>query len=547
MTDRSPVEHHAAPAKIQVKRGFSIVWIVPLVALAIGGWLAFKAISEKGPIITITFTSGEGLEAGKTKIKFKDVEIGQVENIALNADASHVVATAKMIKGSEPFLTDQTRFWVVRPRISGGSVSGLGTVLSGAYIGIDGSKAGSPTHAFVGLEVPPVVTVGQPGRHFSLQADTLGSLDIGAPVYYRQIRVGQVVSYGFGQDGKTVDVKIFVEAPHHTKVTENTRFWNASGFDVSLNAQGLKVNTQSVVSILSGGIAFDVVKDTPPGEEAKENVSFYLYPDQDAIQEKKYSIRNYYVLLFDESVRGLSIGAPVELYGIKIGEVVDLNLEFDIDTKKFTVPVVVALEPERISAAHSEAQKEKALKMIENDPDAFIKILVEQQGLRAQLQSGNLLTGQLMVNLVFVPDAPKAAFIRRDGHRVVPTIPGSFQQLQESLTRIITSLEKVPFDQIGSDLQQVLKETRTTVKEFGGLAGRLDQQTVPQVQTTLAELQKTLVELQRTIGKDSPLNYNARKTLEELNQTLRAFRELANTLENRPQSVIFGKEKESHE
>jgi len=543
MTDNPQTEPQAVEAVIQSKRRFSIVWIVPMVALAIGGWLAFKAISEKGPTITITFSSADGLEAGKTKIKFKDVEIGQVESIALNEDASKVVATAKMIKGSEPYLTDQTKFWVVRPRISGGSVSGLGTVLSGAYIGIDSSRTGSPAHAFTGLEVPPVVTVGQPGRHFILQADTLGSLDIGSPVYYRQIQVGQVVSYSFGQDGKSVEIKIFIEAPHHTRVTENTRFWNASGFDVSLNAQGLKVDTQSMVSILSGGIAFDVPKESLPGEGAKENTTFFLYADRNAIQEKKYTVRNYWMLLFDESVRGLNIGAPVELYGIKVGEVVDLNLEFDADKIKFQVPVLIAIEPERISSV----KKEEALKRVKSDHESFMKALVEQQGLRAQLQSANLLTGQLMVNMVFVPEAPKATLSRHGEHRVIPTIPGSFERLQEGLSKIIANLEKVKFDQIGGDLQQVLKDASATLKQFGALAKKLDTETAPKMQATIAELQKTLIELQRSIGKDSPLNYNARNTLEELSQALRSIRELADTLESRPQSIIFGKEKEVHE
>lgn len=543
MTDNPQTEPQVAEVVIQSKRRFSIVWIVPLVALAIGGWLAFKAISEKGPTITITFSSADGLEAGKTKIKFKDVEIGQVESIMLNEDASKVVATAKMIKGSEPYLTDQTKFWVVRPRISGGSVSGLGTVLSGAYIGIDSSRTGSPAHAFTGLEVPPVVTVGQPGRHFILQADTLGSLDIGSPVYYRQIQVGQVVSYSFDQTGKAVDIKIFIEAPHHTKVTDSTRFWNASGFDVSLNAQGLKVDTQSMISILSGGIAFDVPKESLLGEEAKENATFFLYADRNATQEKKYTVRNYWMLLFDESVRGLSIGAPVELYGIKLGEVVDLSLEFDVDKKKFQVPVVIVMEPERISSA----KKEEALKIAKNDPESFMKVLVEQQGLRAQLQSANLLTGQLMVNLVFLPDAPKATLSRHGEYRVVPTIPGSFERLQEGLSKIIANLEKVKFDQIGGDLQQVLKDASITLKQFGALAKKLDTETAPKMQATIAELQKTLIELQRSIGKDSPLNYNARNTLEELSQALRSIRELADTLESRPQSIIFGKEKEVHE
>jgi len=543
MTDRSPIERHAATATVQKKRMFSIVWIVPLVALVIGVWLAFKAISEKGPVITITFATADGLEAGKTKIKFKDVEIGQVETISLNEDASQVVVTAKMVKGSESFLTDQSKFWVVRPRISGGSVSGLGTVLSGAFIGVDAVKTGSPARHFTGLEVPPVVTVGQPGRHFILQADTLGSLDIGSPVYYRQIQVGQVVSYSFDQDGKAVNIKIFVEAPHHTRVTENTRFWNASGFDVTLNAQGLKVDTQSMISILSGGIAFDVPKESAPGEAAKENTPFFLYADRNATQEKKYTVRKYYLLLFDESVRGLSVGAPVELYGIKLGEVVDLKLEFDVDRKKFMVPVTVAMEPERVSAA----QKEKALQMIKDDPDAFIKALVEQQGLRAQLQSANLLTGQLMVNLVFQPDAPKVSLSSRNGYRVVPTIPGSFERLQEGLSKIIANLEKVKFDQIGGELQQTLKETRATVAEIGGLTKKLTSETAPGVQTALAELQKTLVEVQKGVGKDSPLNYTTTKTLEELSLTLRSLRELVKTLDNQPQSILFGKEKKAGE
>jgi len=544
MNDSSPIEQQAAVAKIQTKRPFSIVWIVPLVALIIGGWLAYKAISEKGPVITITFSTADGLEAGKTKIKYREVDIGQVETIALNNDVSKVVVTAKMIKGSERYLTDQTKFWVVRPRISGSSVSGLSTMLSGAYIGIDGSDKGAPALAFTGLEVPPVITVGQPGRHFMLKADMLGSLDVGAPVYYRQIQVGQVVSYNFDASGKAVDIKIFIEAPHHAKVTETTRFWNASGVDVTLNAQGLKVDTQSMVSIVSGGIAFDnVPKDAPPGDEAKENETFLLYAGEADIHEKKYTVRNYWILLFNESVRGLSVGAPVELYGIKIGEVIDLNLEFDLDNKKFLVPVIIAIEPERISSA----KKEEALKIVKKDPGALIKELVEKQGLRAQLQSGNLLTGQLMINMTFVSDAPKITLSNYAGYRVVPTIPGSFEKLQESLSKIISSLEKVRFDQIGTELQQMLKETKTTVAEIGDFTKKMNHETSPQLQSTLIELQKTLVDIQKGMGKDSPLSYNANKSLEELSLSLRSLRELTDTLNKQPQSIIFGKEKKTDE
>lgn len=543
MINSQQVEERAATAKIQGKRGFSIVWIVPMVALLIGGWLALKAIREKGPTITITFVNAEGLEAGKTKIKYRDVNVGQVEQVTLSKDGSYVIATAKLVKGMEQYLTDKTRFWVVRAQVRGGSISGLSTLLSGGYIGVDPSRSGTPTNNFTGLEVPPVVTMGQPGRHFRLKADTLGSLNIGAPVYYRQIQVGQVVSYGFGQEGKGVDIKIFIEAPHQTKVTENTRFWNASGIDVTLNAQGLKVDTQSLVSIVGGGIAFDLPKDSSPGEEAKDEALFQLYPDHAAIQEKQYTVRRYWLLLFDQSVRGLNIGAPVELYGIKVGEVVDLKLEYDAAMKKFQVPVLIAIEPERILVTHRKDNDKDE----QGNPEAFLKDLIEQHGLRAQLQSGNLLTGQLMVNMAFIPESPKALLAHRDGLPVVPTIPGSFEQLQESLNKIITNLDKVQFDQIGSELQMVLKEARSTLKQMGGLAEKLNQETAPKVQATVTELQKTLVELQRTIGKDSPLNYNTQKALEELTQTLRAVRELADTLDKQPQSVIFGKEKKSHE
>jgi paraquat-inducible protein B len=371
----------------------------------------------------------------------------------------------------------------------------------------------------------------------------LGSLDVGAPVYYRQIQVGQVVSYNFDESGRAVDIKIFIEAPHHAKVTETTRFWNASGVDVTLDAQGLKVDTQSMVSIVSGGIAFDVPKEITPGNEAPEDTTFHLYANEGAIHEKQYLVRNYWMLLFDESVRGLSVGAPVELYGIKVGEVVDLNLEFDLDKKKFQVPVIVAIEPERISSA----KKEEALKIAKNDPGALIKELVEKQGLRAQLQSGNLLTGQLMINMTFVPDAPKTTLTNYAGYRVVPTIPGSFEKLQESLTKIITNLEKVQFDQIGSELQQVLKETKTAVAEIGDFTKKMNHETSPQLQSTLIELQKTLVEVQQGMGTNSPLNYNATKSMEELSLTLRSLRKLTDTLNNQPQAIIFGKEKKADE
>jgi len=543
MTDTTPAEQYAAPAKIRKKSGIPLVWIVPLLALVIGGWLAFKAYSEKGPVISISFATAEGLEAGKTKIKFKDVVIGQVEAIRLGDDLKHVLVTAELSKDFERFLNDKTRFWVARAQIRGGTASGLDTLLSGAFIGVDPGLGGQATKSFTGLEIPPVVTTDLPGRHFWLRSQQLGSMSVGMPVYYHQIQVGQVVSYGFSPDGQSVDVQVFIEAPHHAKITENTRFWNASGFDVSLSAQGLKINTESLTSIVSGGLAFDVPTGMSSGKEVEENHVFQLYPDQDSINEHPYSLRKNWLIYFDQSVRGLSVGAPVEVYGIKIGEVTKIDLIYDPARKDLRVPVVISIEPERIA---------NLLKAIPNagslEGEPVLKWFVEQRNMKAQLKSGNLLTGQLLVDLGFYPDEPKVLLKKENGYSVIPSIPGSLDQIQESIAKITRNLEGVPFQKIGTDLDLLLKETTiamkegaVTIKEAGGLARRFNGETTPLLQANLIALQKTLESLQGFIGKDSPLNYNAKKTLEELTQTLRALRELTNAIDRKPESLVFGK------
>ncbi len=536
MTDISLSNDQAAPAAVRKRGGISLVWIVPLVALVVGGWLAYKAVSEKGPVITITFSSAEGLEAGKTKIKYKDVVIGQVEGIHLGDDLKHVVVTAELEKDYGRYLNDQTRFWVARAQIRGGTASGLSTLLSGAYIGVDPAPGGQPTTAFRGLEVPPVVTSGLPGKHFWLKARRLGSINVGVPVYYRQIQVGQVVSYGFAPDGQSVDVQIFVESPHDAKIRENTRFWNASGLNVSLSAQGLKVATESLITLISGGLAFDVPDGAEPGKEMGENTVFQLYPSQESIQEKTYTLRRTWMVFFDQSVRGLSIGAPVEIYGIKIGEVSGIDLIYDAKRKDLRVPVLLSIEPERIQNMLKAVPEPKA-----DDPEPLLRWFVEERNMRAQLKTGNLLTGQLLVDLGFYPDEPKAGLAHENDMPVIPSMGGSIEQIQESIARITRNLEKVPFEKIGKNLDQLLKESTTTVRDAGAFARRLNGETAPALQASLAALQKTLEDVQTTIGKDSPLNYNLKKNLEELALTLRSLRELTTAIETQPQSLLFGK------
>jgi len=383
--DRPELKGFPEPEFRKKKRRISIVWLVPLLALAVGGWLVYKAISEKGPTITITFKAATGLEAGKTKIKYKDVELGLVDSIELDDKLSQVILKAELVKKAENFLSENTRFWVVRAQVAAGSVSGLGTLFSGAYIGLDPGKPGRPTTHFKGLEIPPVVTTDQPGSHFVLRADSLGSLHIGDPVYFRRIEVGQVVSHKLDQDGQAVTVKVFINDPHHQLVRKNTRFWNASGLDVSIGADGIRVDTESFVTLMIGGLAFDTPIDQQAGEPAGKNDVFKLYKNRESISEKTYVHKNRWLLHFEGGVRGLKSGAPVELQGIQVGQVLDVNLEFDVEKGAFRVPVLIETEPGRVRTIGKYpegAEKQKVMDYLVGE------------GMRAQLKTGSLITGQ---------------------------------------------------------------------------------------------------------------------------------------------------------
>jgi paraquat-inducible protein B len=560
------------------RRSISIVWVVPLVALLIGAWLVYKAVSEKGPTVTIAFKSAEGLEAGKTKIKFKDVELGQVSKISLSPDLTQVLVTAELVKQAEKFLSVNTRFWVVRARVAAGQVSGLGTLFSGAYIGLDPGKPGRMATHFEGLENPPVVTTESPGRRFTLEASRLGSLDIGAPVYYRQIKVGQVVGYNLQKDGQAVDIQVFVNSPIDKLVYKNTRFWNASGLDVAVDASGIRVNTESLMTILIGGIAFDTPANLEPGGPVDSDKVFKLYDSREKIYEKTYAKKARWLLYFKGSVRGLTVGSPVEFRGIRIGQVLDINLEYDAVDKSFKIPVLIEIEPERIKVIG-----DKDLR----DQEKMDDYLVEQ-GLRAQLNTGSLITGQLFVELDFHPDAPPAKINREGRYPEIPTIPAPMQEITTSLTQLLKKLEKLPIEQIGSDLRdtvqsakqlvasaelqeavanlnQTLKQAQQfaaalnqavapelksavsslneTLKRTRQLAQSFDADVVPELSATLQQAQSTLKALNGTVGKDSPLYYELMRVFKELSEAARSIRVMADYLERNPDALIYGKGK----
>ena len=535
----------APEARIQARHNFSIVWVVPIIALLIGGWMAIKAWSEKGPEITITFESAEGLEANKTKIKFKDVEMGTVTEIRLKNDLSGVIVTAEMARNAEDYLTEQSKFWVVRARVAAGEVSGLGTLFSGAYIGCIPSKEGKPASEFVGFEKPPVVTTGLPGRHFMLAAETLGSLDVGSPVYYRGIKVGQIVGYEFDADEELVNIRVFVSAPYHEKVMQSSRFWNVSGINFTLDTEGIKVDTQSLVSIMLGGVAFDLPEHLESDQHADQDRFFKLYANHNDTKQKTYTVKRYYLMYFDQSVRGLSPGAPVEIKGIKLGEVLDVKLVLNSDDQSFRVAILVMVEPERIDAGMQSRIPPAATEtfadelVLQDDLDTLVN-----KGLRAQLKTGNLLTGQLYVDLDFYPAAPPAEVVSINGQQIFPTIPAPLEQIAQRVDNILDEFEKVPFEKIGKELREAISALTLTLGEIKTISGSVNRETLPRINTTLEDLQGALKGIEATIGEDSALSYNARMLTDEFLVAVRSLRSLLDYLEREPQALIFGKEGE---
>ena len=538
MSSKEPVEPQGQepqlPQAVVLKRrrwAPSLVWLIPVVAALIGGWLAAHAIMSRGPTITISFQNAEGIEAGKTRIKYKDVEIGEVTAVALSADRQSILATAELSKQANDYLAADSRFWVVRPRVSGGGVSGLGTVLSGSYIGMDVGKSSARKTEFVGLETPPIINADLPGQTFFLRADNLGSLNTGSPVYFRRVPVGQVVGYELDQKGGFVRVSVFINAPYDRFVTANSRFWHASGVDVSLSANGLNVNTQSLAAIALGGIAFE----TPLSDNAAIPLSdrnFILHDTRDKALQNPDREMQAFRLRFRQSLRGLAIGAPVDFRGIIIGEVTAIGVEYVPERKDFDMTVDIRTYPSRLdSLSHGSriSRKLSSQQLVAN-------------GMRAQLRSGSLITGQLYVALDFFRDAPPAKLVVRGGIAELPTIPGDLEELQRVLQRIAKKLDSVPFDSIGLEMDASLKSLHQTLDSMRKLSDGINGEMLPQTLKTLEQLQQTLDATRQTMKADSPLQQDVRSAAQEVKETARSFRALADYLDRHPEALVRGKE-----
>ncbi|MFJ5235863.1 intermembrane transport protein PqiB [Pseudomonas neuropathica] len=533
----SATDEPRAPGQAPVKtRRFSIslVWIVPIVAVLVGISLVVHNVMQEGPTIIVNFKTGSGLTANKTEVKYRNVVIGQVTDVELSNDQKSVDATIKLSKQAETFTREDSQFWVVRPRIGAGGVSGIDTLLSGDYIGADIGQADNRAKHFKGLENPPPITYGEPGKRFMLHAPDLGSLDIGSPVYYRKIPVGQVVTYALNPEGKGVDIEVFIHAPNDAFVTENTRFWNASGIDINVGANGFAVKTESLSTMLVGGIAFRAPDYSPNDVAAADDKDFELFADQQSALAPPNGKAQYMVLRFDQSLRGLKVDAPVEFLGMEIGRVVGINLDFDAKKRTFPLNVGIVIYPQRLGQAYKKMLTE--FKHDPNDEAAGIRLLgtFVDNGLRAQARSGNLLTGQLYVALDFFPKAEKVAFDPNARPVVLPTVPGSLEQLQEKLEAMVDKLNKLPVERIAGNLDSNLVELRKGLSQFNA-------KTLPGVQSTLADVSKTLQSASSTLAEDSPQREKLTETLDELGRMSRSLRELSDYLGRHPESLIRGR------
>lgn len=521
-----------------------LVWVIPIVAALIGLFLAARTWYEQGPVVTLQFRTGAGLEPGKTRIKYKDVDVGQISTVRLAEDGSHVVATAQMAREAAPLLVEDTRFWVVSAKVSGSAVSGLDTLLSGTYVGMDAGKSGEARRDFVGLEDAPVVSLGVPGRSFALHADSLGSIDVGTPVYFRRIQAGQVTAFKLDDAGQHLDIQVFIKSPYDRFVTIDTRFWNASGIDLKLGAEGLQLNTESATAILAGGLAFE----TPPGgdtDAAPAGQDFRLFSTRAEALKQPSSNAQIWQLRFTETLRGLSVGAPVDFRGIQIGEVIAISPDVDVDAADVGLQVDIAVFPERM-----QSRKDTTQDMSEADFRAFVDRLINR-GLRAQLRNGNLVTGQLYVAMDFFPNADKAKIDWAGRPPQLPTQRGSLDELQATLSRIAAKLDRLPLDDIAAETRRAIAGLASAVERTEALMQRLDGLASNEVRAAVAETQQTMAEARaavadgrRLLASDAPLQQDLRDSLQELSRAAQSLRHLADTLERNPEALLRGKPEE---
>ena len=570
----------AAKPEITQGKKLTAIWIVPLVAVVLGIWMVVYTFMTEGPEIEIRFKTAVGLEAGKTKVKFRSVEMGMVQEITLSDDRQEVIATVKLEREAIPLLGEDTRFWAVTASIGGGGISGLDTLLSGAYIEVSPATTKSNVREFVALERPPLTPIGAPGLRLILHSAHSASLSSGDPVLYKGYKVGRVESLTFAADTKVIRYVIFIDAPFHELVDSSVRFWDVSGITLSVDADGFRVSTGSLETILLGGITFDSAPNLGPGQPVEHDAEFRLFTSYNAVLESPFKHRAYYVAAFEQSLKGLSVGAPVEYRGIKIGKVERIlskelfrgKLHGGLSGTGVSIPVLLYLEPGRLEMSDTEV----SIELLRN----ALKLGLAN-GLRVSLKTGNLLSGSQVVDIDFYDDMPVTGLGEFEGYSTLPTIAGGVGQLQHKVFTLLDKVNSLPLEKTVSSINRATAELNRTLAALRTILEDENTRSIPiEVKSTLAALQAILeddsaralpADLQRTLGslrdileKDSTLavpdelqqtlaaarfqlqgesneTYQLVTTLKEVESAARSLREFLDLMEAKPESLIRGK------
>lgn len=538
------------------RRHFQLIWLVPLVAALLAGYLGWRAMSQRGPTITITWSSGDGLQAGQTKVRHKAVELGTVRSVVLSGDMKHVVATVEMQRQAAGFLTKNARFWVVRPRLATGNLSGIETLVSGAYIELDpGSPDAAEENAFTGLEEPPAIRSDEPGRTFRLITERIGSLGSGSPVFYRGIVVGEMLGYELNPDGRSLTLSVFIRSPYEQFVHENSRFWNVSGVSVDLGASGVQLRMESLRAVLTGGIAFNTDQGAVATPVSKSGATFTLFTDVAAARAAGYKEQVPVLTYVQGSVRGLATGAPVEFYGIQVGTVTNVQLEFNPVTTLARVAVHMDIQPQRILQENAN-----------RSPLEVARILVGR-GMRAQLRTANFLTGQLLVAMDFFPGVPSAEVTQQGNEIVLPSQPGGMDSVTAGLANIVQTLNNLPLAEIaknlndtlaganaianGGELRGALRSLADTMTAAQDTVRRLNAgiapalQRVPEIaqtlQSTLERANRLVGSADTAYGQSSQFRRDLERLMGQASDAARSIRLLADYLDQHPEALLRGR------
>lgn len=518
-------------ASVKPRRKVPVIWLVPIVAALLGIWLVVYNYMTQGPEITIEFPTAEGIQPGKTKIKSLSVELGVVNSVELTKDLSRVVVKAQLERFAKPLLREDTQFWVVRPRIGPGGISGLGTLLSGGYLRLEAGTGKAGKRKFAGLDSPPVTAAGTPGLKVVLESARAGSVTAGDPVLYRGYRVGAVETADFDPNSQRVTYDLFINEPYDALVSQNTRFWNASGITLKAGAEGLEVQLGSLQSLLVGGVAFDLPDGVIAGAPAQDGDSFRLFANLDAVNRKSYDNYVDYVVAFTQSIRGVRPGAPVEYRGVRLGSVQRLMISELATTETpgegDPIPVLIRIEPARLGLPDTADSVAKIKEMVK---------LGIPGGLRASIQSGNLLTGSSVIGFDYFPDQGAAELGEFAGYVQIPTISGGIAGLEQKLNQLLTKLNDLPLGSAVNQLNATLESLQATVDEVrGALTSEEAQEITASINSALRELNATL----DSISPDSPAGDRLNRTLGELSRTVSNLETLTRTLSEKPNTLIF--------